>query len=261
MKFTAKQIAEMTGGRVEGREDAAVSTFAKIEEGQEGALSFLSNPKYTHYIYNTNSSIVLVNDDLVLDHPVQPTLIRVKNAYESVAHLLQLYGQMQPRKKGVDPLAFVSASARLGKDVYVGPFACIGEGVVIMGDGAAYHDVEFNALIFKPEQQEIVVGEVIEIAEFGAFVRIGPMDGLVHVSQITDDYINYDARNSALIGKESNKILQQGDKVRARIVALSLKGKSIRDSKIGLTMRQPHLGSFEWIAAEKRKIAEKKAKS
>ena len=89
----------------------------------------------------------------------------------------------------------------------------------------------------------------------------GPMDGLVHVSQITDDYINYDARNASLIGKESNKILQQSDKVRARIVALSLKGKSIRDSKIGLTMRQPHLGSFDWIEAEKRKIAEKKAKS
>lgn len=137
----------------------------------------------------------------------------------------------------------------------------IGEGVVIMGDGAAYHDVVFKALFFKPEQQEIVVGEVIEIAEFGAFVRIGPMDGLVHVSQITDDYINYDARNASLIGKESNKILQQTDKVRARIVALSLKGKSIRDSKIGLTMRQPHLGSFDWIEAEKRKIAEKKAKS
>lgn len=137
----------------------------------------------------------------------------------------------------------------------------IGEGIVIMGDGAAYHDVEFNALLFKPEQQEIVVGEVIEIAEFGAFVRIGPMDGLVHVSQITDDYINYDARNASLIGKESNKLLQEGDKVRARIVALSMKGKTIRDSKIGLTMRQPHLGSFEWIEAEKRKIAEKKAKS
>ena len=149
MKFTAKQIAEMTGGRVEGREDAAVSTFAKIEEGQEGALSFLSNPKYTHYIYNTNSSIVLVNDDLVLDHPVQPTLIRVKNAYESVAHLLQLYGEMQPRKKGVDPLAFVSASARLGKDVYVGPFACIGEGVVI-GDETEVH-------------AHVVIGDGVEV--------------------------------------------------------------------------------------------------
>jgi len=138
MKFTAKQIAEMTGGRVEGREDATVSTFAKIEEGQEGALSFLSNPKYTHYIYETKSSIVLVNDDLVLEHPVQTTLIRVRNAYESVAHLLQLYSQMVPRKKGIDPLAFVAESARIGKDVYIGPFACIGDNAVI-GDETTVH--------------------------------------------------------------------------------------------------------------------------
>ena len=80
MEFKAKQIAEFVGGRVEGNEDVAVSTFAKIEEGHEGALSFLSNPKYTHYLYDTRSSIVLVNDDLVLERPVETTLIRVKNA-------------------------------------------------------------------------------------------------------------------------------------------------------------------------------------
>lgn len=137
----------------------------------------------------------------------------------------------------------------------------IGEGTLIMGDGAAYYSVVFNAIFFKPEQQEIIEGEVIEIAEFGAFVRIGPMDGLVHVSQITDDYINYDSKGGSLIGKESNKILNEGDKVRARIVALSLKGKSVRDIRIGLTMRQPNLGKLEWIEAEKRKIAERKAKA
>ena len=98
MEFTAKQIADMIGGRVEGREDAAVHTFAKIEEGQEGAISFLSNPKYTHFLYDTQSSIVLVNEDLELEHPVSATLIRVKNAYEAVAKLLQLYEQMKPRK-------------------------------------------------------------------------------------------------------------------------------------------------------------------
>ena len=81
------------------------------------------------------------------------------------------------------------------------------DGVLIMGDGAAYHHVTFNAIFYKPEQQEIVEGEVIEIAEFGAFVRIGPMDGLVHVSQVTDDYINYDFKRGALLGKESNKSL------------------------------------------------------
>ena len=137
----------------------------------------------------------------------------------------------------------------------------MGEGTLIMGDGAAYYSVVFNAIFFKPEQQELIEGEVIEIAEFGAFVRIGPMDGLVHVSQVTDDYINYDSRGGSLIGKESGKILSEGDLVRARIVALSLKGKSTRDIRIGLTMRQPNLGKFEWIEAEKRKVAERKVKA
>ena len=134
MEFTAKQIAELIGGKVEGNEQAAVSTFAKIEEGREGALSFLSNPKYTHFLYETKSTIVLVNEDLQLESKVEPTLIRVKNAYEAVAKLLQIYEQMKPRKTGVDSLAFVSPTATIGKDVYIGAFACIGEGVVI-GDG------------------------------------------------------------------------------------------------------------------------------
>lgn len=134
MEFTAKQIADFVGGRVEGNEQAAVHTFAKIEEGKEGAISFLSNPKYTHYLYDTKSSIVLVNDDLELEHEVAPTLIRVKNAYEAVARLLQLYESMKPRKTGIDPLAFVSPSAEIGKDVFIAPFAYIGDNVKI-GDG------------------------------------------------------------------------------------------------------------------------------
>ena len=134
MEFTAKQIAELTGGRVEGNEQAAVSTFAKIEEGHEGAISFLSNPKYTHFLYDTKSTIVLVDETLELEHPVSATLIRVKSAYEAVGRLLQLYEQMKPRKTGVDPLAFVSPKATIGKDVYIGAFACIGDGTVI-GDG------------------------------------------------------------------------------------------------------------------------------
>ena len=131
---SAKQIAEFVEGRVEGNENASVNTFAKIEEGREGALSFLSNPKYTHYLYDTKSTIVLINEDVELEKAVSPTLIRVKNAYESVARLLQLYESMKPKKTGVDSLAFVSPTAKIGKDVYIGPFAYIGENVEI-GDG------------------------------------------------------------------------------------------------------------------------------
>lgn len=134
MEFTAKQIAEFIGGHVEGNEQATVHTFAKIEEGKEGAITFLSNPKYTQYIYDTKASIVLVNDNLELEHPVSTTLIRVPNAYESVAKLLQLYASSLPKKTGIDPLAFVSPSAQIGKDVYIAPFAYVGEGVKI-GDG------------------------------------------------------------------------------------------------------------------------------
>ncbi len=134
MNFTAKQIADFIGGRVEGNENAVVNTFAKIEEGKEGAITFLSNPKYTSYIYDTQATIVLINEDVVLEQPVNATLIRVKNAYECVAKLLQMYVASQPKKTGVHPLAFVADSAEIGNDVYIGPFAYIGEGVKI-GDG------------------------------------------------------------------------------------------------------------------------------
>jgi len=134
MEFTAKQIAEMIGGRVEGNEQATVNSFAKIEEGKQGAISFLSNPKYTHYLYDTQSSVVLINEDVELEKPVATTLIRVKNAYESVARLLQIYESMNPRKTGIDPHAYISDKATVGKDVYIGAFVVIGDGVLI-GDG------------------------------------------------------------------------------------------------------------------------------
>ena len=134
MEFTAKQIADMINGRVEGNPDAKINTFAKIEEGKEGAISFLSNPKYTNYIYDTKSSVVLINEDVELTQPVTCTLIRVQNAYECVAKLLQMYASMMPKKTGVDPLAFVSKSAKIGENVYIAPFAYIGDNVTI-GDG------------------------------------------------------------------------------------------------------------------------------
>ena len=151
MEFTAKQIAEFVQGRVEGDENSVVNSFAKIEEGKTGAISFLSNPKYTHYIYETASSVVLVNDDLVLEHEVKPTLIRVKNAYESVARLLQLYESLKPKRKGIDPLAFVSPKATIGKDCYIGAFAYIADGVVIGDNSQIYPHVviEENATLGK----------------------------------------------------------------------------------------------------------------
>mgnify|MGYP004663336511 FL=1 len=134
MEFTAKQIAQFIEGKVEGNEDATVTTFAKIEEGVPGAISFLANPKYTHYLYTTQSSVVLVDNSLQLDKPVAATLIRVDNARDCVAKLLQLYESMKPRKQGVDKLAFIAASAKVGSNVYIGAFAYIGENAVI-GDG------------------------------------------------------------------------------------------------------------------------------
>ena len=131
MEFSARQIADFIQGKVEGDENATVHTFAKIEEGAPGAISFLSNPKYTHYIYTTESSIVLVNEDLELNQPVKATLIRVKNAYECVAKLLQLYQSAQPKKKGIHPQAFVSPTAKVGNDCYIGAFAYIGDNVQI----------------------------------------------------------------------------------------------------------------------------------
>lgn len=138
MEFSAKQIAEYIHGEIVGNENATVHTFAKIEEGVPGAISFLSNPKYTHYIYTTQSTIVLVNKDFEPEQPVSATLIKVDNAYESLAQLLTLYEQSKPKKTGIDPLASIAPTAKIGKDVYIGPFACIEEGVEI-GDNACIH--------------------------------------------------------------------------------------------------------------------------
>lgn len=134
MEFSAKQIAQFVQGVIEGDENATVNTFAKIEDGKPGAISFLSNPKYTHYIYDTESSIVLVDKSVELEKPTKATLIKVDNAYECVAKLLQLYESMKPKKTGIDSLAFISPSAKIGENVYIGAFAYIGDNVVV-GDG------------------------------------------------------------------------------------------------------------------------------
>mgnify|MGYP001478795646 CR=1 FL=1 len=138
MEFSAKQIASYIQGEVIGDENATVHTFAKIEEGVPGAISFLANPKYTHYIYETQSSIVLVNKDFHPEKPLSTTLIKVENAYDSLAKLLTLYESSKPKKVGIDPLASIAETAQLGKNVYIGPFVVIGENAII-GDNVSIY--------------------------------------------------------------------------------------------------------------------------
>jgi DNA-directed RNA polymerase subunit E' len=137
----------------------------------------------------------------------------------------------------------------------------LGDGIVIHGDGGMYQKIEFEALTFKPQLQEITDAIVCEIVEFGAFCHIGPLDALIHMSQIMNDYVDVDAENERIVGKENKKVLKVGDSVRARIVAVSLNELSARESKIGLTMRQPALGAHEWLKepeGEKKEVKKKK---
>jgi len=125
----------------------------------------------------------------------------------------------------------------------------IGEGKVIPGDGASYHEATFDLLSYKPELNEVFEGEVSEIVEFGAFVRMGPVDGLVHLSQITNDFLSFDKKIPAFVGKQSKKIIKKGDDVLAKISTVSMKN-SIPETKIGLTMRPEGLGKLEWAKEE-----------
>nr|WP_297168589.1 UDP-3-O-(3-hydroxymyristoyl)glucosamine N-acyltransferase [uncultured Dysgonomonas sp.] len=134
LSFTAQQIADFLKGTIEGDPNVQVSDFSKIEEGKPGSLSFLANPKYTNYIYTTDSSIVLVNSDFVADKPVKATLIRVFNAYAALAMLLDMVEKSKPKKKGIEPMSFVAESAKLGSDIYVGAFAYIAENTTIGND-------------------------------------------------------------------------------------------------------------------------------
>jgi len=136
----------------------------------------------------------------------------------------------------------------------------VGDGTIIHGDGAMYQKVAFDALVFKPELQEVLDAIVCEIVEFGAFCHIGPLDALVHMSQIMNDYVEVDSENEVITGKEKKMKLQTGDPVRARVVAVSLNEFSARESKIGLTMRQPALGAHEWIYAEEEEEKDGKKK-
>ena len=138
MEFTAATIAGFLKGEIEGNPGIKVNTIAKIEEGHEGALSFLANPKYEHYIYSTGSSVVLVNKSFIPSGKIEATLIRVENAYEAFASLLRLVDQSRPRKKGIHPTAIIESTAKVGSDVYIGPYAYIGENCII-GEGCSVY--------------------------------------------------------------------------------------------------------------------------
>jgi len=131
MEFTAQQIADFLQGEIQGDPLVKVSNFSKIEEGKPGTLSFLSNPKYIHYIYDCKASIVLVNKDFIPDKEIESTLIRVDDAYQSLALLLTMVDQAKPRKTGISPLAFISDTANIGENAYIAPFVYIGENVTI----------------------------------------------------------------------------------------------------------------------------------
>ncbi len=160
---------------------------------------------------------------------------------ETFGNPLEAVGREQVKSKyeGVvdEELGYVIAVTK----VEVSPI-----GKIIPGDGATFHKVNFSLLTFYPVIQEIVEGDVVEIADFGAFLRIGPVDALLHVSQLMDDFISYDEKQGVLLGKETKRTLTTGDHVRVRITAVSM-GRAGSSGKIGVTARQPFLGKLEWI--------------
>mgnify|MGYP006286195375 CR=1 FL=1 len=126
----------------------------------------------------------------------------------------------------------------------------IGDGIIISGDGAAYYDTVFELLTFKPELQEVVVGRIKDIADFGAFINMGPIEGMIHISQSMDDFVSF-SKEKVLTGKETKRVLKVGDMCKARIIAVSF--KDLNNPKIGLTMRQEGLGKLEWIEEDQKK--------
>jgi len=143
-----------------------------------------------------------------------------------------------------------SIAKEIGIFIAVTKVLDIGEGELIPGDGAVYYDVRFEAVVLRLALQEVIEGEVVETTSFGAFISLGPIDAMLHVSQISDEYINYDEKNGRLICQDSKRYIAVGDGIRARVVALSLNEREPRESKIGLTMRQSGLGTSVWLEEE-----------
>ena len=169
MNFTAAMIAEFLKGSVEGDPSASVKDVSRIEEGREGTLSFLANPKYEKHIYDTRSDIVIVNEDFVPQKPVKATMIRVKNAYESFAALLQLYEESKPKKQGVSKMASIAETVRLGEELYIGDFAVISDGVTIGNGSRIYPQVYIGENVIIGEGTILHPGvKIYEGCEIGA---------------------------------------------------------------------------------------------
>lgn len=133
----------------------------------------------------------------------------------------------------------------------------VGEGIIIPGDGASYYETTFELLVFQPELHEAIAGKIKDIADFGAFITLGPIDGMIHISQTMDDFVSF-AKDKTLSGRDSKRSLRVGDVCRARVIAVSF--KDVTNPKIGLTMRQPGLGKLDWILAEDAPVEVKETK-
>ena len=176
--------------------------------------------------------------------------------------------RIDPEQLGMPIMAAVGRALRdklegqidkkLGALVAILDVVDIGDGHILVGDGGVYYAATFDALMYKPVMQEVTEGVVVEVVEFGVFIGVGPLDGLIHVSQLTDDYVSYDGKNGRLVFKESGRAITEGDKLRARIVAVSLNERDPHESRIGLTMRQPALGKLEWLKETVKEEAAKK---
>jgi len=142
---------------------------------------------------------------------------------------------------------------QLGRVIAIQSIKNIEDGIIIHGDGAAFHNVTFNVVHYLPETNDLIEGEIKDIAKFGAFVDFGPFEGMIHISQTMDDFVSF-SKEGTLLGKDSKKVLKVKDKVRARIIAVSI--KNTQEPKIGMTMRQPYLGKSEWLD-EIRKVESK----
>ncbi len=215
MEFTAKQIAEYLHGTVEGDADVKLSDLAKIEEGREGTLTFLSNPKYTHFIYTTGASACLVNQDFVAENPVVTTLIRVPNAYEALAALLKLVESVKPKKQGIHPSAVVAQSAALGEGVFVGAHVVIGENVKIGTNCAIYPNVTIYDDCVIGNNCVLHAGAVIGADGFGfAPSANGEYDKIPQIGNvILEDNVEIGANTTIDCATMGSTIVRKGVKI------------------------------------------------